>query len=463
MSKAPNLLYLQYDQQRYDCVSMSRRFGVKTPNLERIAGSGAFFENCYTPIPVCAPARQALFSGMRPESYGGLWNPHIVFPVCGMDKTMFSWTREIRNMGYNTAYIGCWEVDPKAAPSDYGFDRFVSRADINKYISDKYPDVKYKNGYFGEKNPVPLEDSFTHQVARHAVGYIEELSKSDEPWYIHIDSPEPHLPCRPSEPFASMYDPDDIEPWGSMGETFEGKPYIQRQQLYSWRLEYLTWDNCWKYTVALYYGIISQYDDALGRILDALEKTGQIENTIIVYATDHGDMCGAHRLIDKHYNMYDDITHIPMAIRWDGHIKPMRVKSFTQSMLDIPATLCSMLGVNVPQGLFQGKDMSADLFAGVEFDGRETAVSTYNGQQFGLYCSRMICGERYKYIWNATDIDEFYDREIDPNELSNEISNPEYKDIIADYRLRLLDELTRCRDPLIGWTGEVQLREGRKL
>ena len=111
MAKAPNLLYIQYDQQRYDCVSMSRRFGVKTPNLERIAGNGAFFENCYTPIPVCAPARQALFSGMRPESYGGLWNPHIVFPVCGMDKTMFSWTREVRDMGYNTAYIGCWEVE----------------------------------------------------------------------------------------------------------------------------------------------------------------------------------------------------------------------------------------------------------------------------------------------------------------------------------------------------------------
>ena len=106
--------------------------------------------------------------------------------------------------------------------------------------------------------------------------------------------------------------------------------------------------------------------------------------------------------------------------------------------------------------------MSADLFAELNSTDAKPPFPLQR-QQFGLYCSRMICGERYKYIWNATDIDEFYDREIDPNELTNEISNPEYKDIIADYRLRLLDELTRCRDPLIGWTGEVQLREGRKL
>ena len=462
MSERPNLLYIQYDQQRYDCVSMSHIFDVKTPNLERIADNGAFFENCYTPIPVCAPARQALFSGRRPEMYGGLWNPHIVFPVAGIDKSIWSWTRAIREAGYNTAYAGCWEVDPKAQPSDYGFEHFVSRGDINKYISDRYPDVKYTNGFFGEPNPVKLEDSFTHQIAKHAIGWIEEFTKQDKPWYIHLDSPEPHLPCRPSEPFSSMYDPDKLTPWGSIGETFEGKPYIQKQQLINWKLEDRTWENGWKYTAAMYYGIISQYDNAVGLILDALERSGQMENTIIVYVTDHGDMCGGHRLIDKHYNMYDDITHIPMAMRWDGHIKPNRVKSFAQSMLDIPATLCGLMGIESPDGWFQGKDMSADLCGGVSFDGRDTAVSTYNGQQFGLFCERMICGERYKYVWNPTDIDEFYDRQKDPNELRNEIGNPEYRDIIADYRIRLHDELKRCSDPLIGWTAD-QLLAGRKI
>lgn len=460
MAKRPNVLFITYDQQRYDCVSMSGIYPVKTPNLERIANNGAFFENCYTPIPVCAPARQAMMTGKRPESFGGLWNPHIVFPVKMIPDDAYSWTRQLHDHGYRTAFIGSWEADDRHNPDYYGYESFLSKAAINAEINEKHPGIQYKNGFFGESNPVPLEDSYTHLTAKHTIEKIDELSGTDAPWFIHVDSPEPHLPCRPSAPFDTMYDPDEVPAWGTMDETFEGKPYIQKQQLINWKLEDRTW-NEWKHTVAYYYGIISQYDDAVGRILDHLEEIGEIENTIIVYTIDHGDMCGSHRLIDKHYNLYEDICHIPTAIRWDGHIKPMRYKGFSHQCLDIPATLMSLLGEEVPADTFQGTDLSKYLTEGIESDGREYAVSTYNGQQFGLFTERGITDGKYRYVWNLTDIDEFYDLTKDPYELHNAIYEEEYASVIADLRVKLAEELKRCKDPIMGWNSD-QLLAGRK-
>jgi len=461
--KKPNILYLTYDQQRYDCVSMSGKYPVKTPNLERIADNGVFFDHAYTPIPVCAPARQAIFSGKRPESFGGLWNPHIVFPVKMIpeDIGLYSWTRALHDDGYKTAFIGSWEADDRHAPEFYGFEKYISKASINGEIAAKYPDVKYTNGFFGEPNPVPLEDSYTHRSARHVINTIEEFSSSGQPWYIHVDNPEPHLPCRPSAPFDTMYDPDEIPVWGGFYDNFENKPYIQRQQVINWELENRDWDE-WKHTVAYYYGTISQYDDSVGRILDKLEETGEIENTIIIYTTDHGDMCGSHRMIDKHYNMYEDICHVPLAIRYDGHINPGRYEGFVSNCLDVPPTIMYLVGINVPENAFHGTSLAATLLDGKTTDGRDFAVSTYNGQQFGLYCERMITDGHIKYIWNLTDTDELYDLDNDPYELKNIIKEPEYSEKLTEMRHKLYHELERCSDPIIGWT-KNQLLLGRKL
>jgi len=456
-TKRPNILFIMYDQQRYDCVEPSGIFPVKTPNIKRIADNGAYFENCYTPIPVCCPARQTLFVGRRPEAYGGLWNPHIVFPIRDTPDCD-RYTQRIKDSGYNTAYVGLWEADPVKSPLDYGFDSYVGRADINRMIAEKHPDVKYTNGYFGEPNPIPLEDAYTHMTAKLACERLDELMAKDEPWYLHIDSPEPHLPCRPSAPFDTMYDPDEIPEWGTNCETFEGKPYIQKQQLINWELENKTWDD-WKHTVAMYYGIVSQYDDAIGRILDKLEEGGQLENTIIVYTTDHGDMCGGHRLIDKHYNMYEDITHIPCTIRWDGHIVPGRYTGYMYQCLDVIPTVLSLAGIDIPEG-HQGSDLSSYLTSGNFDEGRDHIVSTYNGQQFGLYCSRMIKKGDLKYVWNLTDIDELYDLSVDPKELTNRIYDESYAPQIAELRKLLLAELERCGDPIVNWNRK-QLSEGR--
>jgi Arylsulfatase A and related enzymes len=454
----PNLLFIMYDQQRYDCVGMANAYPVKTPHIDALASRGAWFERAYTPIPVCAPARQALFTGRRPEESGGLWNPHIVFPLNARPEG-FRWTNALRNAGYNTSLVGLWEMGG-CAPSDYGFDSHISRSDLNREREEHCPGIKFTNGFFGESDPAPLEYNTTHIAARRAIGELRRLHEAGEPWYLHLDCPEPHLPCRPSAPFDTMYNPAEVPVWAGFGETFEDKPYIRRQQLYNWALEDRDWDK-WSETVALYYGMVSQCDDAVGMILNELDRLGERENTIIVYTADHGDMCGSHRLIDKHYNMYDDLCRIPLAITWDGHIVPRRTGGFAHNCLDLGPTLLGLMGVDYPADAFHGTDLSQPLTEGRDAPG-EFAVSTYNGQQFGLFCERMITDGSLKYVWNLTDVDELYDLEADPGELTNLINDDSYADKVAELRQKLYSELKRCSDGIIGWTGR-QLTEGRKL
>ena len=455
-----NLLFIMCDQQRYDCIGFSGIRPVKTPNIDKIARNGAFFKNTYTPIPVCAPARQALICGRRPESFGGLWNFGITHPVREISNEDWLYSRALKDCGYNTGFLGKWNVSATLKPENYGFDVYVSDSQVNAEINKKYPNINYKNGYFGDSCPVALEDSHTHILAREANKIINNFAGQDKPWLVNIDFQEPHLPCRPSAPFDTMYKPEDIEKWGGFDDNFVNKPYMHKQQVINWKLEDKSWEE-WSRTVALYYGLISQYDDAIGLILKNLEDTGQLDNTVIVYTCDHGDLCGSHRMIDKHYVMYEDLTHVPFIIRADGLIEPQIFDGYAHNCLDFAPTVLDLLGIDKPENILHGESLAPALVNGADWT-RDYAVSSYNGQQFGLYSARCIKSGDYKYVWNLSDIDEFYDLSVDPYELDNLIYDKSRAALIADLRVKLYNELEKCGDPMIRWT-KGQLLEGRKV
>jgi arylsulfatase A-like enzyme len=471
LNRPPNILFIMHDQQRYDCIGASRTndtacsYPIHTPNLDKLAADGVFFENAYTTNPVCAPARQALFSGRRPEAHGGLWNPDICFPIGSIPADMPRWTKRFVERGYATSYIGQWIPDPTCTPFDYGFENYIPRSEIirrtNELCQNDGIKPVYRRGFFGEPSQIPLEYSETHVRAGIVTEEIDRLSSEDKPWYIHIDAYEPHLPCRPSAPFDTMYDPDKLPVWGGFYDTFENKPYIQRQQLVNWRIENYTWDD-WKQTVSCYYGIISQYDDSIGRIVSHLKKTGQYDNTVIIYTSDHGDMCGSHRMIDKHYIMYEDVCHVPLIIKFAGNSKPQRTRVYTQNTIDLPPTLLDIAGISdIPEReFFHGRSLAGIKDGRIDDSGQ--AVSAYNGQQFGLYCERSIKTDEYKYVLNSTDKDELYYLTEDPYELKNVIDDERHSDVLRELRMRLYKELERCGDPILKWCS-AQLTEGRKL
>ena len=459
----PNVLMIVADQLRHDCVGFSGAGLVRTPHIDRIARQGRTFGNCFTAIPTCCPARQALLTGRRPETFGALWNWDSALPVQSVRPSAYTWTRALRDAGYRTGHVGKWHISPEFGPSAFGFDEHVSLGEYRSFRSRRYPDPAPSFDWRGGIDPVDLEDSRTHWLAVHAERFLRDHAGRTDPFLLCVDFGEPHLPCTPVPEYASRYHAENVRPWPSFADDFLGKPYMQLQQLYNWGVEDYTWDE-WAPIVARYFAIIEQLDDAVGRILDRLDELGATQNTIVVLTSDHGDMCGAHRMVDKHYVMYEDVVRVPLAICGPS-IEPgtTGIPHFVTNVLDLAPTLVELTGVESSPG-FHGRSLVPLLRGDVPRDWPDMVVVSYNGQQFGLYSQRMIRTSRWKYVWNPVDQDELYDLDSDPAELHNLVADPDVSPELAGLRTRLLDELVRCGDGLVrhDWLRR-QLQTGRKL
>ncbi|MCZ8517380.1 sulfatase-like hydrolase/transferase [Paenibacillus filicis] len=451
----PNVLILMADQLRYDCVGYSGMVPVATPHIDRLAEEGIWFDSAFCHFPVCGPVRQSLVCGQRPDSFGGLWNFSMGLKVGALEPGAYSWARTLKAGGYRCGYVGKWDVHPDYDPTFYGYDEYVdSRASHRRMVRERYPEVRYTNGYLGETDPLPLEDANTHWTARQAVELLATLASSGSPWHLRVNFTEPHLPCRPAQPFAGRYGPGDAQEWGSFSDTFQGKPYIQAQQLRNWGIETYGWDD-WAPIVARYYAVISQLDDAVGRLLKQLEELGLRNNTWVIFTTDHGDMCGGHRMLDKHYVMYEDVVRVPLVMRWPGVIPAgQRTCEMVYNLLDLPPTILDACGLAAPEThRFHGRSQLKLITCGVSDASRQEVVASYNGQQFGLYTQRMIRTREWKYVWNLTDVDELYDLRRDPYELHNQIDHPGNASVAQELRKNLYDILLSDGDPMVcnGW------------
>lgn len=444
----PNILFISCDQQRWDCLGFNHQYPVKTPNIDRLAAEGMRFHHSYTPLPTCCPARQALICGKRPESFGALWNYDQGTPVASLQKEAFSWARELHENGYRTGYVGKWHVSPTYTPLDFGYEDYFPEGRFHQIQAERNPAKHYAKDqsawFMGETSPYPVEDSPTHQNAETVIELIDRYG--EEPWHIKMDMSDPHLPCRPCEPFASMY--DDVPKWASFDDPLENKPYIQKQMRYNWNVQNMTWDAC-KEMVKRYYGIISQIDDAIGKVLVHLETKGLLDNTVIIYTADHGDLCGDRRMIDKHYIMYDSVVRVPLVIRYPKMIRAgSECDAMVTNMLDLVPTVLELAGLPVPNDL-HAVSLMPYLLEQTHPNPRKYALTTYNGQQFGLYSQRMLRDQKWKFIWNLTDTDELYDMENDPYELTNLAHDPACADLLRQLRLEMLRELQAVDDCLI--------------
>ncbi|QOR70661.1 sulfatase-like hydrolase/transferase [Ruania alkalisoli] len=461
---SPNILLIVSDQHRWDCAGYAQRCPVRTPTLDALARSGTRFDSAFTPIPLCVPARQSLLTGLRPEYVGGLWNYDLGPKGTQLDPGAMTWSRLLPSRGYRSRYIGKWHVHADADPRDFGYDEYVPLEAYDQRRAHRHPGAHVDGGWFGGIDPVPTEDSRTHWSADRAAEFITRSTR--QPWHVRVDFVEPHLPCQPTAEFADQYPAREIPPWGSFAESFAGKPYIQRQQLHSWGVENFTWED-WAPMVSRYYASITQMDAAIGRIMTTIAETGQLEDTLVIYTSDHGDMCGSHRMIDKHHVMYDDVVRVPLVLSWPGTVPAGEINdAFVHNTLDLATLLYRVLGDDgtPTHGAPLVEPDGGRWHVNEALSARDHVVSTYNGQQFGLYVQRMIRDRRWKYIWNPTDVDELYDLHSDPDELDNRIGDSSASAVLAGLRRQLYDDLLADGDRTVDndWV-RTQLLDGRKL
>jgi arylsulfatase A-like enzyme len=447
----PNILLVQSDQHRYDCVGANGHPLLETPAMDRLASEGVSVPNAYTTIPLCVPARNSLLSGQWPTSHQCIANFDTEAPrPMRQDAPLFS--EQLRDAGYRTGYVGRWHVDAERSPREYGFDDYVPEEEYADWRERQgIPDRPRENGWFGEPDPhIDPGESRVAWAADRAIELLGEYAQREDPFFLRWDTSEPHLPNVVPEPYASRYDPDDIEPWDSFDDDLADKPYVQRQQLRTWEVADWEWAD-WAPTVGRYLGEISLLDAQLGRLLEGLDEYGLAENTLVVYTADHGDMCGGHGMMDKHYVMYEDVTHVPLLVRWPAEMAAdPNTDGFVSHSVDLAATFCDAAGAQRPPS-FQG-DSLVPMLRG-ESGGREDVFVQYHGNQLGLFTQRMVRDDRYKYVWNATARDEFYDLETDPTECDNRARDASLDAERHRLQERMIDWMESIDDPILNqWT-----------
>ena len=501
----PNVLLLLTDQERYDH-SAADGPPVETPSLDRLAAEGMRFTQAITPTSICSSARASLLTGQFPHTHGMVNNCHEADAIqANLPTNIPTFSGALAAGGYDCTYTGKWHVGHDATPEHFGF-RYLGGSDRHHDDIDEafahyrehhgaplgsieFEDAIYTAGddgtFVAATTPVDVEHTRAYFLAQRTIEAIEThaaaqdgderpltgggprdgnagagddatTASSDGPFFHRADFYGPHHPYVIPEPYASMYDPDEIELPASFAETFDGKPRVHERYLHYRGVADFDRET-WRRVIAAYRGFVSLVDDQIGRVLDALESAGLAEETVVVHASDHGDFVGGHRQFNKGPLAYDDTYRIPLHVRWPGVVEPGSTCAVPVHLHDLAPTFCEIGGVDVPETM-----QTESLVPVLTFDGRgdrpASAFGGYAGDEFGLYTQRMVRTPRHKYVYNGPDIDEFYDLAADPAELQNLIDHPGY----AARRERLVDELVawmdRTDDPYRKWVGEALSR-----
>ena len=470
----PNLLFIMTDQQRFDALSLAGNKILKTPNMDRIGKEGAYFELCNSQCPVCGPARSSLMTGRSVENSKVFTNMDADEP----GKTpMPCYDELLSDQGYRTEYYGKWHAPLGRAMK---YDNAVTPAAANQWergpgMSTAYAEYmdqhvkrmklfnnpEYANSGWQEQtfdhrpyktNPmdtrhgmepgvktdekgaklkvaqpdqhgistVPKEHTITAVQAKMTLEALDRLAKKGEPFSLHCSFHCPHSPITPSEPYASMYKPEDMPVLESIDDPMDNSPYINengRKRLSQYRDP----DKI-KYMIANYYALVKEIDIWLGEILDKLDELGIAEDTMVIFTSDHGEMLGAHGMREKNI-FYEESVHVPLMIRFPGRIKSGTKVDAPVSHIDLYATIQDYLGVSKSEsdGASLRRYMENPAAARTAF-----AVSEWNWRG-PVQPNLMVRTRRWKYfIPNTADskvMNVLYDLKEDPYEMNNLLGN----------------------------------------
>ena len=470
----PNILFIMTDQQRWDCLGANGNQIIKTPHLDRFAKQSANFTHCFVQAPVCVPSRASFFTGRYPHSHKNRVN------YTPLDRREVLMQARLKQAGYVTTSIGKLHYYPPTPQEARrtGFD-FVELHDAVPSL-DKYSDyIKWrkendpqhkryhralaKNIPSGEnpyRQALDIKYSETTWIAQRTKHHIKRLEKNDKPFFLFCSFWKPHSPFEVPMPFDSMYNDVTIPLPGQLSLEQIGKlPLPLRLLILRGRPVYETDRAKLQWMYRSYYGAISHIDSEVGGILQVLEETGQADNTIVVFSSDHGDQLLEHGLMGKNC-FFDSSVRVPFMIRFPPTIKPGQYNELIES-IDLLPTLFELAGLPEPYEN-QGRSL-VPLIAESEreYKKREAVFSEnvipevitsgkLNFQfQKGIGIknvrhpdAKMVRTRRWKYIYYPEGDAELYDLKNDPHEMHNLADHPEQTEVVYEMKDRLLHWLT---------------------
>jgi choline-sulfatase len=448
----PNILVIMSDEH---APMFSHAYGhprIETPHLDALAAGGTLFEDAYCPSPLCVPSRAAFVAGKHVHRLGA-WDNGAPFP-----SETVTFAHLLRAAGYEVALDGKMHfVGPDTL---HGFERQLTRD------AHREPDAPTITGREWT-DPHPLGGprargrieaagpgraghlDFDDAVEAAALDWIRERApaggrRRDTPWCLVAGFLAPHFPLVVPQPYFDRYYPDNVDlpvyPPDHLGAQHPAHERVRRTfDLYDYTEEQI------RVARAAYYGLVTYMDDKIGRLLGALRESGQLEHTVVVYTSDHGELAGDHGLWWKN-SFYEQASRVPLVVSWPG--APLAVPVGARfpgavSLLDLTRTLVDLAGAPDP-GDLDGDSLLPALRAlaaggpgGARTLWKDEAIVEYYGHATNRP-QRMLRAGRWKYAYYHGEPSELYDLATDPQEFDNRAGQPEVAAVEGALRRRLL-------------------------
>ncbi|MBI5726184.1 MAG: sulfatase-like hydrolase/transferase [Planctomycetes bacterium] len=412
----PNVLILFTDEQRFDTISALGHRHMITPTLDRLVREGCSFVNACTPNPVCVPARHSLITGLYSRDHGMASNGAAVVPPA-----MPRLPQILADNGYNCEVVGKMHFKP--ARSHHGFHRMQLQEELTRDVADdEYMMYLQRVGLGHIRNPQGIRDPIYHHPQRsalpeehHPSTWVGDVAadavrrNATRPFFLFASWIHPHPPVAVPDSFADIYrgrslpvpTPREADPNPRLKSARSEKDFRSPEDVMRFR--------------ELYYSCITLVDKNMAKVLAALEEIGQLDNTLIIMTSDHGDMLGDNGAFDKSLPN-DQAVRIPMIIRYPRAFKCGSVYNSFTDLVDLLPTVLDACGVGLPEGW----DLPGESLLIPEGAGRKDRSEHYaeNGRGHGRFIS--LRGRRYKYnYWFNGPREEFYDLQTDPAETKN--------------------------------------------
>ncbi|MFK8115518.1 MAG: sulfatase [Rubripirellula sp.] len=438
--KRPNILWYCTDQQRFDTIGALGNPHVTTPNIDALIAQGVAFTHAYCQSPICTPSRSSFMTGMYPSRVHNTRNGNESFP--GYPPVI---TKLIAESGYHCGMIGKFHLQSSGYRTEPRMDDGYSYWKFSHAPRDDWKEghdyaewVRQQGGDLDARRAseqrVAPEMHQTTWASECAIDFISTQKDVDEPWLLNVNIYDPHPPFIPPQEYARRFDPAAMP-----GPHFRETDLQQQDKLASldFQDELKTPEEHDAYRVqALYYAMIAQIDDQFARILKALDESGQRDNTVILFTSDHGEALGDHGLMYKGCRFYEGLVRVPLIFSWPSKFQKGVASDALVELIDMSSTLVELAGIDCPDYM-QGKSLLPILRGEAsETEFRESVRSEYfdaldphftggTGTFGTMYRTR-----QYKLcMYHDKKLGELYDLQADPWEFDDLWDSPDHQSI----------------------------------
>ena len=443
-TRKPNLLIIHTDQQNCWTVGAYGGALVSTPHVDSLAKEGAIFRNFFTNSAVCTPSRGCFLTGRFPHSHGAHRNDIEL----NRDETTLA--RVLRKHGYETGYAGKWHLDGPPKPGFMKPERSMGFEDC-RFMFNRGHYKKITEGPDGRPHAHPynvIGDEKTYTTDWLADKTIEFLKAPRmRPFFFMVSFPDPHTPFTVRPPYDAMFRPEDMTVPPTLHQ--EDRPKWADDKQHQVKGDTPEAREAWlRKQKAQYCGEVKCIDDNVGRILGFLRERGVLDDTIVVFSTDHGEYMGEHGLMYKNM-LYETAYRIPLLVRWPKRIVKGTAIENVVGTVDFQPTILGLMGL-APSGREQGRDASA-LLLGKRTDWEDEAFLHHSSlNRAGLFTSRW----EVAFVKNGEHV--LFDRAKDPDQVQNLFRDPRHQDVVRELTARVVDHNVDVDAPAAQWLKAVR-------